>query len=135
LNTSEAFQASLSLIVQPRNIIALSFFHSVMAIAEVEPEHVLVCMIDRAVGNFIVGRDEEGFTRLLPQEAVSEKQETLPLELTPNLLAIRAMDMRLGDVELVDGDNSKTHRVKKLRAHIPAKPPADVCPVVSDRRL
>lgn len=69
----EAFQAFHSLIVQSGHIMALLFFHSVMAVAEVEPEHVLVCLIDRAVGNFIVGRNEKGFARLLPQEAVSEE--------------------------------------------------------------
>ena len=80
---------------------ALSFLWSVMAVAEVEPEHVLVGMIDRAVRNFIIGRDKKRFARLLPQEAVSEKQEALSLELAPDLLASWAVDMRLGDVELV----------------------------------
>src|SRR5512138_3981825 len=72
----------------------------VVAVAHVEPHHGLVRGVDRAVGDLPVGRDEEGLARLLMQQPVAEEEQARALELAPDLLAPRAVDMGLGDVEL-----------------------------------
>src|SRR5512137_3220256 len=88
---------------------------------EEKPELGFPVRVDRAVSDRVRRRDEKGLARALAEEPVAEEKEARSPDLEPNLFRGGRMRVRLGDIERVDRDDDKAHRMGEPRLVIISK--------------